>query len=207
MLFKTIIYKIIVVVSFKMETCIHHLITNCILWFLNVPHKRFKTTGIPFIRVSRGGGMSIGDNFSMHNGLKGNPIGCYQRCTFIVDNGAKLIIGDNVGISQSALIAADDIIIENDVKIGGGCCVWTTDFHSLNPMIRASEEDLLCRAKAPTVIMDNAFIGAKSIILKGVTIGRNSIIGAGSVVTKNIPENEIWAGNPAKFIRKLKSDE
>lgn len=59
------------------------------------------------------------------------------------------------------------------------------------------------RASAPVIIEDNAFIGARSIILKGVTIGANSIIGAGSVVTKSIPANEIWAGNPAKFIRKI----
>lgn len=52
------------------------------------------------------------------------------------------------------------------------------------------------------VINDNVFIGARCIILKGVTIGSKSIIGAGSVVTKNIPEGEIWAGNPAKFIKK-----
>lgn len=53
------------------------------------------------------------------------------------------------------------------------------------------------------VIEDNVFIGARCIILKGVTIGENSIVGAGSVVTKSIPANEIWAGNPAKFIRKI----
>lgn len=53
------------------------------------------------------------------------------------------------------------------------------------------------------VINDNVFIGAHSIILKGVTVGRNSIIGAGSVVARNIPENEIWAGNPAKKIKDI----
>lgn len=46
-------------------------------------------------------------------------------------------------------------------------------------------------------------IGACSIVLKGVTIGKNSVVGAGSVVTKSIPDNEVWAGNPAKFIRKV----
>lgn len=46
-------------------------------------------------------------------------------------------------------------------------------------------------------------MGAHTIILKGVHIGKGAVIGAGSVVTKNIPENEIWAGNPAKFIKKV----
>jgi acetyltransferase-like isoleucine patch superfamily enzyme len=57
--------------------------------------------------------------------------------------------------------------------------------------------------KLKVIIEDNVFIGAHSTILKGVTIGKNSVIGACSVVTKNIPPNEIWAGNPAKFIKFL----
>ncbi len=52
------------------------------------------------------------------------------------------------------------------------------------------------------LIKKNAFIGAHTIILKGVTVGERSIIGAGSVVTKSIPDDEVWAGNPAKRIRK-----
>ena len=55
----------------------------------------------------------------------------------------------------------------------------------------------------PVHIKENVFIGAHSIILKGVVIGENSIIGAGSVVTKSIPSNQIWAGNPAKYIRNV----
>ena len=52
-------------------------------------------------------------------------------------------------------------------------------------------------------IDDNVFIGGHSIILKGSSIGKNSIIGAGSVVSGEIPANEIWGGNPAKFIRSI----
>lgn len=51
-------------------------------------------------------------------------------------------------------------------------------------------------------IHKRAYLGMNTLIVKPVTIGENAIIGAGSVVTKDIPANEVWAGNPARFIRK-----
>jgi len=57
---------------------------------------------------------------------------------------------------------------------------------------------------APVVIEDEVFIGTSCLILKGVTIGRRSVIGAGSVVSKCIPAGVIAAGNPAKVVRELK---
>ena len=79
--------------------------------------------------------------------------------------------------------------------------IYDTDLHSVDAGIRSGNGDLAHKATAVVVVKDNAFIGAFSIILKGVTIGENSIIGAGSVVTKWVPDNQILAGNPAKFIR------
>lgn len=169
----------------------------------NVEYSSFRTAGVPYVMVARGGKCIIGKNFAMNNGIKGNPIGSYRRCTFFVDRNAELIIGDNVGIPQTALISHKSIRIGDNVKIGGGVCIYDTDFHSLNPEVRKSKDDMKNRAEKPVLIKDNAFIGAHSIILKGVTIGENSIIGAGSVVTKSVPDNQIWAGNPAKFIRSL----
>lgn len=100
---------------------INTLTTKWILKGNNVLFDSFRTTGVPYVMVARGAkGMRIGKNFAMNNGIKGNPIGCYERCTFFVDRGAELIIGDNVGISQSALISYCSIIIGNNVKIGGG---------------------------------------------------------------------------------------
>lgn len=151
----------------------------------------------------RAKGMTIGENFAMNNGISHNPIGMPQPCTFFVDRGCSITIGNNVGISQTALIAHADITIGDNVKIGGGTCVYTSDFHSLNSELRRTGEDLKHRKTAPVTIEHDVFIGARCIILKGVTIGENSIVGAGSVVTKSIPANEIWAGNPAKFIRKI----
>ena len=57
--------------------------------------------------------------------------------------------------------------------------------------------------KGKVVIKKNAFLGMGTMVIKPVTIGENAIIGAGSVVTHDIPNNEIWAGNPAKKIRTL----
>lgn len=198
-LYKTV-RKVVIMVGHVFDT----LLTKLVLTGNNVSYNSFKTSGVPYVMVARGAkGMLIGKNFAMNNGIKGNPIGCYERCTFFVDRNSEIVIGDNVGISQSALISHCSIRIGNNVKIGGGTYVYTTDFHSLDPTIRASNEDMKYRKFAPVVIGDNVFVGAKCIILKGVTIGENSIIGAGSVVTKSIPANEIWAGNPAKFIRKI----
>lgn len=203
MKFKTFVYKLFHNGIARLRNIAENFILKCKLWVLDVKYHSVSTNGLPYLYLYRGGNMVIGKGFRMNNGTHGNPIGCFQKCTLIVDAGATLTIGDNVGISQTALIAADNISIGRNVKIGGGTCVWTTDFHSLDPRIRTSSKDIHHRAKAPVVIKDNAFIGAKVIVLKGVTIGENSIIGAGSVVTRSVPDNEIWAGNPAKFIRKV----
>ena len=197
----SLIFKSFRRIAYIVTGGVNNLYTKYIFTGNNVVCKSFHTNGIPFVMVARGGKFSIGENFAMNNGIKGNPIGCYERCTFFVDRGAVLTIGDNVGMSQAALVCHKSITIGDNVKIGGGVCIYDTDFHSLDPVIRRSSEDLKNRAEKPVVIGNDVFIGAKSIILKGVTIGENSVIGAGSVVTKSVPANQIWAGNPAKFIR------
>ena len=198
-----VLYKIIRKFLYIVRTRFEKLLTVLSFKGNDVSFSSFRTNGIPYIMVARGGRFSLGKNFAMNNGIKGNPIGCYERCTFFVDRGAVLTIGDNVGISQAALVCHKSITIGDNVKIGGGVCIYDTDFHSLDPVIRRSSEDLKNRAEKPVVIGNNVFIGAKSIILKGVTIGENCVIGAGSVVTKTVPANQIWAGNPAKFIRNI----
>ncbi len=56
--------------------------------------------------------------------------------------------------------------------------------------------------RGQVVIKQKAYLGMNTLVVKPVTIGENSIVGAGSIVTKDIPANEVWAGNPARFIRK-----
>ena len=159
---------------------------------------RFKTTGIPYVVVSRGGIMEFGDGLTIHNHPFGNPL-CSGPCRFFVGPGKFLKIGNRVGISDAVLVAQDNLTIGNHVKIGAGVRIFTTDFHSLHPDERMGIDK---PETAPVCVGDNAFLGAGSTILKGVSIGRNAVVGAGSVVTHDIPEGEIWAGNPARMIRR-----
>ena len=107
-------------------------------------------------------------------------------------------------MSGITVVCQKEVLIEDNVKIGGNVCIYDTDFHSLNAEDRCKDiNDKKNTKKKKVLISKNSFIGAHSTILKGVTIGENSIIGACSVVTKDVPSNEIWAGNPAKYIRKI----
>jgi acetyltransferase-like isoleucine patch superfamily enzyme len=184
------------------------LITFFIFYINNVKHNTFITKGIPRINVLIGGEFNIGKNFRMNNYEMANPIGRFNRCSIIVGNKGKLIIGNNVGISSTAIFCQDHIEIGNNVNIGGNVVIYDTDFHSLIAEERLMEEtDKKGTKTRPVKLGDNVFVGAHSTILKGVTIGENCIIGACSVVTKNIPDNEIWAGNPIKFIRTIHKGE
>ena len=110
-------------------------------------------------------------------------------------------IGNNVGISNTCLYAAEEIEIGDNVRIGGDTRIYDTDFHSLDAKERESKKETI--KISPVRIKNNVFVGAHCLILKGVTIGENSIIAAGSVVTKDVPPNQIWGGNPAKCIREI----
>lgn len=88
---------------------VEKIVTRIVFAGNGVRCNSFRTSGIPYVMVARGGRCSIGQNFAMNNGAKGNPIGTFRRCTFFVDRGAELTIGDNVGISQTALICHKSI--------------------------------------------------------------------------------------------------
>ena len=159
-----------------------------------------KIEGIVTVRSQPKGTITIGKGIQLRAGKKYNMIGGDTRLILRTYRGGSIRIGQNVGISNSALVSMNHIEIEDNVMIGGSCKIWDTDFHSLNSNERMDEYDTHINS-APIHIKKGAFIGANTIILKGVTIGEKSIIGAGSVVTKDIPDGQIWAGNPARYIK------
>lgn len=151
------------------------------------------------IEISNDDGIiKIGKNVRLNSGRWTNPVGNGDKIWIRVGKNANLNIGDNVGISNLVITCFEKIEIGNSVMIGSGTQIYDTDFHSLDVEHRW---DLSYANTAPVIIEDNVFIGANVIILKGVTIGKGSVIGAGSVVTKDILPNQIWGGNPARFIK------
>jgi acetyltransferase-like isoleucine patch superfamily enzyme len=162
--------------------------------------KGFSTNGIPFIR-NNGGRFVVGHSFILNNGFTFNVIGRTLPCAFNVGREGELIIGNHVGISHSAIVCHKRVEIGDDTMIGANCVIYDTDFHPLAPADRWNFKATV--ATREVIIGRNVFIGAHSTIMKGSRIGDNSIIGAGSLVTGSVPANQIWAGNPAKYIRDL----
>lgn len=153
------------------------------------------------IRVRNKGNIYIGSNTVIYCSPKTNKLGAQIRTYFITDNAkAEIKIGNNVQLSNLVLNASNYIELEDNVMIGGGVRIFDTDFHSINYVKRMQKPDNSIKT-SPVIVREGAFIGAYAIILKGVEIGAKSVVGAGSVVTKSIPAGQIWAGNPAKFVR------
>lgn len=164
--------------------------------------KGLSIKGLLKLKVTLKGEFYMGEYCRFNSGQKYNVSGGNQKCHFWVDG--KLTLGNNVGISSTSILCRHEITIGNHVKIGGNTLIIDTDSHSVNRKERSSlDKDLDKASWAPVFISDYVFIGARCIILKGVEIGENSIVAAGSIVTKKIPPNELWGGNPAKKIRNL----
>lgn len=132
----------------------------------------------------------------------------FQNCGKI-SIGKYSFVGD-----ETRIFSAKEVVIGDRVQIAHGCNIFDNNIHSLIPSERHHE--FLIYTQQGTIktfdlkekvvfIQDDVWIGACCIIMKGVTIGKNSIIGAGSVVVKDIPDNVVAVGNPARVVKELKN--
>ena len=126
----------------------------------------------------------------------------------VVLNDAK--IGNNCNICSHCFIE-NDVVVGNNVTVKTGVYLWDgisiEDDVFIGPNVTFTN-DKYPRSKQSytiqnTILKKGCTIGAASIILGGISIGKNAMVAAGSTVTKDIPDNELWMGIPAKFIRKI----
>ena len=186
---------------------------NKIYFFLNnIKYgKNFRVFNHLYLKIHVGALVQIGNNCTIMSGAGLNPLSRNIKTCIYVGKKATLKLGNDVGISSSTLWVKESVSIGNSVAIGADCIIMDTAAHNLDWKIRCSEEtneygesvDMVTAASAPIVIEDNVLVGARCIILKGVTIGARSIIGSGSIVTKDIPSDCIAAGNPCKVIKSI----
>lgn len=155
------------------------------------------TGGSLFVSRAKNSTISIGRGCRFMSKECGNLIGLNHRCMLSTVDSAKLVIGDRCSFSGVALRCFGDITLGDNVRVGANTTIISGDAHQDDP--RAGKNK-------PINIEDNVWIGSNVMILKGVTIGRNSVVGAGSIVTRSVPENVVAAGNPCKVIKSLNEE-
>jgi acetyltransferase-like isoleucine patch superfamily enzyme len=180
------------------------------LFRLRNPHvklgKNFRLKGLPLFLISPGAEVSIGDHATFTSRPADNPVGLTKPCSVCVADGARLTVGDHCGFSGVSIYCVREIRIGHHLTCGGNVFMWDTDFHPLDAAARR-RNDRAAIQTAPVRIGDDVFIGANATVLKGVTIGDRAVIAAGSVVTKDVPADEIWGGNPARFLKRTNGTE
>lgn len=121
------------------------------------------------------------------------------------------VIGSNCNINCQVFIE-NDVVIGNNVTVKPGVQLWdgirVEDNVFIGPNVTFTNDRYPRSKQYPdefqqTILKRGASVGANATILGGVTIGENALIGAGSVVTKNVPPNELWVGNPARKIKNI----
>jgi acetyltransferase-like isoleucine patch superfamily enzyme len=159
-------------------------------------HASVLLNGRPLIRCVTGGKMEIREGVKINTRVASNPVIGRQRTTLMVmAPGARMMIGANVGMSGVCICAANSVEIGERTIIGADALITDTDFHS--PLPDGGWSNDAAGTSAPVKIGRGCFIGARAIVLKGVTIGDGAVVAAGALVTRDVPAEHLAIGNPA----------
>jgi len=159
---------------------------------------------------SLGNNCFIGDRVLIFERTKGGKVNLGNKVEILRDTtletgpGGKITIGDHSSIHPGGHLYsyAEQIEIGNGVMIAPACALYSYD-HGIAPNKIIRKQPV--QSKGPVLIDDEAWLGVRATVLSGVRIGKGAVIGAGSVVSKNIPDNAIAVGNPARVV-KMRSD-
>jgi acetyltransferase-like isoleucine patch superfamily enzyme len=179
-----------------------------LLWLLELKIRGLQISspirlfGHPICSRYPGSSISLGSHVTLDSSVRANPLGGSSPCVLrTMTSTARLSLGDRVGLSSSTIVSGNSIEIGEDTILGAGAMVLDNDFHTTGPGFSWLTE--YSKNSKPVKIGRGCFIGARSIILKGVTLGDRVVIGAGAVVTKDVPAYSMAAGNPARIVRTI----
>jgi acetyltransferase-like isoleucine patch superfamily enzyme len=126
--------------------------------------------------------------------------GCSLGKEVKIFGSGQVTIGENVFLNGCWLGCDRSITIQSDCLISD-CYILDTDYHNLDPTLRRAP--LVEKGSAPIIIEQNAWIGANATVMKGVTIGRDSVVGLGTVVRQSVPPGVVVIGNPHQIVKYL----
>lgn len=159
--------------------------------------------GLPLILKSKNSRIILGKGCTLVSKSQHNVAGINHPVILAtLQPGAVIEIG-GVGISGSAICAAQKISIGDYSGLGVNTKIYDTDFHPIEPMARRNQKSITDAESKEVIIGQDVWIAANAIILKGVNIGDGAVVAAGAVVTSSIPPKTIYGGNPARKIRDL----
>lgn len=174
------------------------LISLLIVNFNGVALKKIKSYVIPKINISVTRIMQIDSNFDYINRNYINTIVRFNICSFSVSVNIELILGENRGLSSKIIVS------KKNNEIGRNIVINDKYFLTLNSKKKLNRcDDIKDTITKPIKTGNNTFIGAYLKVLKRANIVNNSIFETNSIITKSLPDDEICAGNPFNFYKKI----
>ncbi len=168
-----------------------------------IVEKKLRICGIPIINVCNGGKICLADNVTLDSDNYKYHLNMHSPVKLFADRpGATITIGSKTRIHGSCLHAYNSISVGKRCLIAANCQILDSNGHDLSFDNIENRINTSGDSK-PITIEDDVWIGANSIVLPGVTIGKGTVIAAGSIVTKTIPAMCIAGGNPAQVIRTM----
>ena len=160
--------------------------------------------GKPAIERAANARIIIGKGVTLISESTANTAGINHPVIISAEGEGSIIrIGDGVGISGASIVTCSEIEIGDGTMLGANCNIYGTDFHCVDASKRLNQKTTADAPTAPIKIGKNVWLASNVTVLKGVTIGDEAVVGAMSLVTKDVESKTIFAGIPAKMIRRI----